>query len=134
MPVYEARCPGCGTTAEYLRSVAECLDTPDCPECAVRMDKVVLSAPLSYVTGRFEAFRSSVDGSIIRNQRDMLEHNKRNNVVNIADGYSDDAVRNGNFRKPKEAKLDKKELADDIGAAILKVRDGYRPEVQYDDA
>ena len=33
----------------------------------------------------FEAFRSTVDGSIIRNYKELEEHNKRNNVVLAAE-------------------------------------------------
>lgn len=33
----------------------------------------------------FEPFRSIVDGSIIRDHKDLAAHNKRNNVVNTAE-------------------------------------------------
>lgn len=35
----------------------------------------------------FEAFRSTVDGSLIRNRKELEEHNKRNGVV-LADEFS----------------------------------------------
>lgn len=35
------------------------------------------------VRGNFDAFRSHVDGSIIRNGREMIEHCKKHNVVPV---------------------------------------------------
>jgi len=130
VPVYESQCPTCAATAEYLRAVADCLDTPDCPECGVRMVKKVFSAPKGYVRGKFEAFKSSVDGTIIANHRDMQEHNRRNDVVCLADGYSDEKVRAGQAIQP--LKQEKSDVAADLGAALIAVRDGYRPEVQHE--
>jgi hypothetical protein len=40
---------------------------------------------------RFDGdFISPVDGSIIRNKRELHEHNKRNNVVQTTDGHDQD--------------------------------------------
>ena len=41
------------------------------------------------VRGNFDAFHSPVDGSLIRNHRDLEEHNRRNNVVSSSE-FSDD--------------------------------------------
>jgi len=111
--------------------VAECLDTPDCPECGVRMLKKVFSAPKGYVRGKFEPFKSNVDGTIIANHRDMQEHNRRNNVVCLADGYSDEKVRAGQITQP--VKKEKSDVAADLGQALIQVREGYKPKVQYED-
>ena len=48
-------------------------------EAAIRRDA---GAP---AVGSFESFASPVDGSIIRNSRQLADHNKRNNVVNAAE-------------------------------------------------
>ena len=37
------------------------------------------------VRGKFDSFVSPVDGSLIRNHRDLENHNKRNDVVNAAE-------------------------------------------------
>jgi len=134
MTVYEAQCSVCDATADYLRPVDDRLDTPVCPECNVRMDKKVFSAPKGYVRGKFAPFRSTVDGTMINNHNDMREHNKRNDVVCLADGYSDAQVKAAMFQKPAEAPIStKEELTADIMTAAIQVRDGYKPEVQYDD-
>lgn len=36
---------------------------------------------LLFSSGAFEPFRSNVDGTLIRNGRELREHNRRNNVV-----------------------------------------------------
>jgi len=132
MPLYEAYCPECRGVLEYRASMDDALNTPPCPACGGRTRKGIFTAPKGFVKGKFEAFRSVVDGSIISSQRSMDEHNKRNNVVCVADGYDDAAVKAGNFGR-KEAKLDKKELASDIQEAIHMVEQGYKPEIGADD-
>lgn len=125
MALYDARCDYCGAVLEYQRSISEAWQTPDCPRCGGRMTKVILSAPKAFVKGNFEPFVSVVDGTVIRTNRDMQEHNKRNNVVNLADGYDDATVRAGTFNKRPEKS--KRELAEDISQSIRKLEDGYKP-------
>lgn len=132
MPLYEAQCDKCGAVVDYHRRIADALETPECPRCGGQTRKVILSAPTSFVKGRFAPFKSVVDGSIIASERDMQEHNKRNNVVNVADGFSEDAVLAGNFGR-KEEKLDKKELARDIGESIHMLENGYKPNIEVQD-
>lgn len=136
MPVYECQCPDCDMTAEYLRPVEERLDTPTCPACDVRMEKRIFSSPKGFMRGKFEPFRSTVDGTIIANHRDMVEHNKRNGVECLADGYSNEKVLSGDFGKREMTPITSaKELADDVMSAAIQVRDGYKPtkQVQEDD-
>jgi len=137
MPVYESQCPECEITAEYLRPVEERLDTPICPACDVRMGKRIFAAPRGFIRGKFEPFRSTVDGTIIANHRDMAEHNKRNGVECLADGYSNEQVLSGSFskQKPMTPISTEKELVDDIMSAAIQVRDGYKPvkQVQEDE-
>lgn len=40
---------------------------------------------MAYVRDYFEPFKSPIDGSIIKNQRDLANHNKRHSVTNTAD-------------------------------------------------
>ena len=131
MPTYTAQCESCNTVTEYIQSVANSGNTPEC--CGAPMKKVILSAPLSFVKGRFEAFKSPVDGSIISSERAMREHNARNGVVSLADGYSDDTIRKGEFSKPKQTKLDPTELRQDLAEAVHKVTNGYRPKIEVQD-
>jgi S-adenosylmethionine synthetase len=122
-PLYEAECE-CGVTCDYLRSIDNCEDTPDCSDCGLKMKKVIRSAPYGYVNNRFDAFKSNVDGSIIKSKRDLNDHNKRNNVISLADGYSDDAIKKGYATKPTQTNT----LKQDIGESIKMVSNGYKPQ------
>lgn len=130
MPKYEAECGVCGEIKTYIRSVAERENTPECH--GKPMKKGIFSAPKGYVLGRFDSFRSTVDGTIISTRRGLEEHNKRNGVVSLADGYSDEKIRRGEFRK-KERKLDKRKLKHDIAEATMMVKNGYKPKVLKDE-
>lgn len=37
---------------------------------------------MDIITDNIDPFKSTVDGSVIKNKRDLRDHNKRNNVVN----------------------------------------------------
>jgi putative FmdB family regulatory protein len=132
MPLYEAYCPECRGVLEYRAAIADALITPDCPACGGRTRKGIFTPPKGFVKGKFDAFVSPVDGSVIGSQRAMDEHNKRNNVVNLADGYDDATIKSGNFNR-QEHKLDKKELVADIQQAIHEVQNGYKPIIGEDD-
>jgi len=90
------------------------------------MSKAVFSAPRGFVTGKFEPFISHVDGSLITSQREMQEHNIRNNVVNMADGYDNEAVINGTCAVAPE-KIDINDIKADIAEATQMVTNGYKP-------
>ena len=111
---------------EYFRSLAECSNTPMCRVCGGATVRVILSAPMGIVFGRFEPFKSPVDGSLIRTAREMQEHNKRNNVINVADGYSDERVRKGDYRDTP--KLTNEERKADIAEAVNLLNQGYKPQ------
>lgn len=132
MPIYEALCDRCGALVDYHRRVADALETPECPKCGGQTRKVIMSAPQSFVKGRFEPFKSIVDGSIICTQRDMDEHNKRNGVVCVADGYSDEDVKAGKMGGPKP-KLSHKERVSDIQESIHDLQNGYKPNIGAED-
>lgn len=126
MPVYDSKCRNCGALGQYISVVEERYSLPPCHKCGGERSKIILTAPKGFVKGNFAPFKSTVDGSIIATERDLKEHNRRNNVVNVADGYSDEAVRKGNIVPKKEA-VDKKDLANDIGESIHKLKQGYVP-------
>jgi hypothetical protein len=130
--MYEAECEGCGLPFDYVASVKDYQIVPPCPACAAPARKVVRTAPMGVVTGKFEPFRSTVDGSLIQNQHDLKEHNRRNGVVNLNDGYSEEKLISGDFgqKKPTETIKDK---AQDVIEAIHAVKAGYKPEVQKDE-
>ena len=132
MPVYEARCRSCSKTTDYIRPVDKRKDTPPCPACGGTMEQAILTAPDSFVSGKFEAFKSVVDGSLIRSKRDLEEHNRRNNVVSVSDGFTDEQVKRGEMAKKPEV-LSKKELQQDIAESIQMVKSGYKPEIGAQD-
>jgi hypothetical protein len=53
-------------------------------ESAARIDEIQ-GKNLNIIRGNFDAFRSSVDQTIISSQRDYDNHNKRNGVVNASE-------------------------------------------------
>lgn len=124
MPTYSAQCPTCERIEDYICSVADCMHTPIC--CGQHMDKKIFTAPKGYVLGRFDAFVSPVDGTTITGRRALEEHNKRNNVVSMADGYSDEQIKAGPPERKQKA-VSKKELQMDIAEAYSMVKDGYKP-------
>lgn len=133
MPVYEARCRDCGATTDYIRSVDKRREVPECPTCGGTMEQAILTPPESFVSGRFEPFKSTVDGTVIRNRKDLEEHNRRNNVVSVADGFTDDQVKRGEMGRPPE-KPKPEDIKKDIAESIQMVNSGYKPEIgAYDE-
>lgn len=130
MPTYQARCE-CGNSFEYVSRVATCDLVPDCDQCGKPAQKVILSAPYGVVFGRFDTFQSPVDRSVIRTARELTEHNKRNNVVSLHDGYTEERIKKGDYIKPHA--FDKKERKKDVAEAIHMVRNGYKPEIRSAD-
>lgn len=128
MPLYESRCHECGILYSYRRSVAEYMNTPRCDSCGGPTHKVIMTAPVGYVQGKFEPFKSQVDGSIITCQEDLREHNKRNNVVNLHEGYSEEKILAGDMGQ-KKVVPDKKEIVEDMHRAIHEVSQGYKPKI-----
>ncbi len=52
-------------------------------EAAAKQDAA--AGKLVPVARNFDAFVSPVDGSLVRNHKELAEHNRRNNVVNSAE-------------------------------------------------
>jgi len=133
MPAYDCKCRSCGRVGQYLSTVEERYSIPLCA-CGGERSKIILTAPKGFVKGNFAPFKSPVDGSVIATDRALREHNTRNGVVSLHEGYDEAKVLSGDFGK-KEVKSDKKELAKDIGESIYKLNQGYVPPVReaYDE-
>ena len=130
--IYEAECLECSHQFDYTSSAAECRNVPKCPQCWGEAKKVIRTAPSGLVTGKFDAFRSPVDGTLIKSKRDLENHNRRNGVVNLNDGYSEEKIRSGQtVEKPQQES--KAEKVADVQAAIHAVQNGYKPKVEVQD-
>lgn len=106
-----------------------------CPNCWGPTRQKLCVAHALLHTGQFTAFQSTVDGSIISSRRDLMEHNKRNGVVNLHDGYDEKAVQ-AMTKKDYQAPLDKerrKDLKTDVEKAIAQCTDGYTPMRRHED-
>jgi len=130
MATYDGECQQCGTIQEYHCAVSDRHDQ-GCAACGGQLKLIILQAPKGFVKGKFEAFKSVVDGSIVSSQRTMDEHNKRNGVVCLADGYDEEQILAGNLGKPlpKTPEQIKKEIATDIVESIQQVQSGYKPQI-----
>ena len=130
--IYEAECEVCGHGFDYVAAVEDRNNVPLCQMCQGKARKVIRTAPRGHVTGKFEPFVSSVDGTLISNDRQLKEHNRRNGVVNLNDGYSEEKVISGQIgTKPQQES--KAEKAKDIIEAIKAVESGYKPKVEVQD-
>lgn len=76
MPCYEAICRKCKKTHDYVRSVANYLDTPEC--CGEKTEKVILTAPKGHVQMDV-CYDSPIDGRPITSWAAREEDMKRNN-------------------------------------------------------
>lgn len=127
--IYAYRCEFCELSFDRVCRLSDYENTPefDCPSCG-QVARQVITPPRLFTKG-FEPFRSPVDGSIISTHRELAEHNKRNNVVNLHDGYDEKAVQSFTkqdlFKGHEEER--KKDLADDMKKAVTKLENGYNP-------
>jgi hypothetical protein len=131
--IYAYCCDHCDREMDRICSLASYEDNPayDCPYCG-GPTRQIICAPMALVhIGRFEPFKSTVDGSLIRSRRELAEHNKRNHVVNLHDGYDEAAVQKMT-KKDYQRPLDEeraKDLNKDIEKAIAQCTDGYKPQL-----
>lgn len=128
----------CGQRHERTCSLASYEADPgySCPVCGRSLAQVVTAPRLLHKTKPFEAFKSPVDGSIITCDRDLREHNKRNGVVNVHDGYDDKAVKgmvNRDFQKPLDEER-RSDLVSDMREAVVKLEQGHKPQTVSEDA
>lgn len=105
---------------------------PPCEACHGPTVGVILAAPKSFVKGRFDPFLSTVDGSVIRNANELQEHNKRNNVRSLADGYDEATILAGTMHK-RAAEPTKEEALKDVVEAYHEVSHGYKPTIGAQD-
>ena len=73
MPIYESLCKTCGEYHEYVASVANCRNTPDC--CGTPTEKVIRTAPYGLVD--IPAYVSPVTGRLINSRAQRHEDLKR---------------------------------------------------------
>ena len=120
----------CGRLAYHRKcSLAEYEHDPTfrCPNCETFLPQMLTAA--SVMVKNMQPFRSPVDGSIISNKRELAEHNRRNNVVNLHDGYDEKAVKGfteTDWNKSSE-KERTKDLSADMEQAVEKLQSGYKP-------
>lgn len=134
MPTYYSKCHACGLLFEQVRRMADYKNTPACTSCGGGTEPAIVVPPQGFVKGKFEAFISPVDRTLITCQRDLDEHNKRNGVMNLHDGYDEKAVMDV-VNKPRETvKIDKKEIVADIVAATKECEAGYKPIIHDEGA
>jgi putative FmdB family regulatory protein len=127
MPTYEAVCDECGNKFDYTARVSEYDLIPMCPMCDSGLCRRIFTvAPMGFVKGKFEPYRSQVDGSLIRTQRDLEAHNKRNNVVLLGEGYDEQTILDGKCAPPPP-RVDRKEITKDIQEAMAQLEQGYKP-------
>lgn len=128
--IYTYYCDHCTLRLERICSLAMYESSPDmtCTKCGQKARRTY-TAPRIFARAKFDAFKSPVDGSIISNAAELAEHNRRNNVVNLHDGYDEKAVESFTKRNWNEApeKERKKDLNADMKEAIQKLEEGYKP-------
>lgn len=111
--------------AEY-----EADESYSCPECGRSLRRIITAPACLTGTREFQSFKSTVDGTIISCERELREHNKRNGVMNLHDGYDEKALMNMT-KQDHRAPLDKERSADlskDMLEAVSKLEQGYKPQ------
>ena len=128
---YPYECPACGFRFTRVCRLAEYeADPTSVCNCGEYMKRVITAPRYLNNTKPFEAFQSPVDGSVISCERDLREHNKRNNVVNIHEGYDEKSL-NDFTKRDWQKPLDDERRADlhqDMRVAISKLEQGYTPQ------
>jgi putative FmdB family regulatory protein len=132
MPIYQAECNACQAQFEYHSSIANCLDVPKCGLCQSSARKVILSAPLGFVHGKFEPFKSMIDGTTITTNRELKEHNVRNGVMNLNEIYTEREILEGKMHERK-IESQAKEIVEDIRESVHALNNGYKPTIGTED-
>lgn len=133
MPTYHSECKSCGLLFEQVRKMADYKKTPACTSCGEPTVAAIVVPPQGFVKGKFDPFISPVDRTLISCQRDLDEHNKRNGVMNLHDGYDEKALMDVVNKPRPTVKIDKKEIAADIIDAAREVEHGYKPTIGAQD-
>lgn len=75
MPAYEAVCLKCGKLHDYIRPVAQYLDTPEC--CGAKTDKRILSKPMARMDMQpWDAYESPATGRVVTSYAERREDMK----------------------------------------------------------
>jgi hypothetical protein len=134
--LYESFCGRCNKWYDYTSSVELREVTPLCETCGDTTVKGVRTAPAGFIKGGgaadFKPFMGA-DGTVVDSQIKLDEHMRKNNLVNLHDGFSEEKILSGDI-KPKEDKVKRvREAKADIVEAVQKVNQGYKPEVRNED-
>lgn len=101
-----------------------------CSVCGLPVIRKISAPACLNNTREFQAFRSPVDGTIISSSSGLRNHNARNNVVNIHEGYDEKSiagVTKKDFQKPLDDER-RKDLSKDLSLSINKLQNGYTPQ------
>lgn len=71
--IYEAQCKACRRVEDYVRPVAQCMETPEC--CGVPMQKVILTAPFGQPD--IPAYTSPITGRWVNSRAQRHEDMRR---------------------------------------------------------
>lgn len=128
--IYTYYCDNCTLRLERICSLAMYEASPNmaCTKCGKKARRTY-TVPRIFARAKFEPFKSPVDGTIISSHAELAEHNKRNGVVNLHDGYDEKAIKafdGRNLTEPTEVER-KQDLGTDMKEAIQKLEDGYKP-------
>lgn len=129
--VYEGCCGN--TSIERRCRLVEYEADPSysCPKCGKALKQWITAPRLSLKTKSFEPFRSPVDGSIITSESSLREHNRRNDVVNVHEGYTEAAYLN-KVNEDLFAGINKeasKDISAEVHQSINMLNNGHVPEV-----
>lgn len=133
--LYEGCCGDSATERRCRLAEYEADPTFACPRCGRQLKQRITAPRYLNKTGEFKAFKSPVDGTIITSETGLREHNRRNNVVNVHDGYDEKAylgMVNRDLHAAGEAERRKDARADAVKAVEM-VEQGYVPEVAPDE-
>ena len=84
------------------------------------------------IVRKVTAFKSHVDGSVVTNKKELDEHNKRNDVIDVREWGNNQFCDTDAKRKREEfylgtSKEAKKERIKTINESIQKLEQGYKP-------
>lgn len=102
---------------------------PKCSACGARLVATKVRRAKHSRSSHFEPFVSPVDGSVITTKRELNDHNQRNQVVNVHEGYDEatyfDMVNRDHFAPLEKER--KKDLDKDIEQCVNMLSNGYVP-------
>lgn len=128
MPIYEYKCPSCGTLDDVFCTITEYCANPPEPVCCVPMERV-LSA--STVIMDIPAYVSPVDGTIIKNRQQETQHMRQHRITKNEDyteQWAKQASERERFQRGELNSKERRELRDDISTAIdVASSSGYVP-------